>query len=152
MKIRRIRPRDYAAVDRLLMQLHQLDVAGRPELFFPIPEYMSRDAFLALVRNPSVICLLAQERGEIVGCCFASTLGRSGMAAMQTVYIDLLVVEERYRRRGIGRALFQRVVELARSAGAARVDLMVWNHNPNAIRAYESYGMRPQRTVYEIRL
>ena len=40
----------------------------------------------------------------------------------------------------------------ARKAGAKRVDLMVWNHNPIAENAYKSYGMTPQRTVYEIKI
>lgn len=33
MTIRDIRKADYEAVDRLLLQLHRVDVAGRPELF-----------------------------------------------------------------------------------------------------------------------
>ena len=29
---------------------------------------------------------------------------------------------------------------------------MVWSYNQSAIRAYESYGMTPQRSIYEVRI
>lgn len=71
------------------------------------------------------------------------------MVSMKTAYIDLLVVDEPYRRSGIGQTLFQSVQKRARKMGAKRIDLMVWSHNQTAIDAYESYGMKPQRCVYE---
>lgn len=152
MRIRDMRRSDYGAVDALLVQLHQVDVMGRPDMFAPIGQYMTRDSFESLVENGEVISILAQEGKQIVGCCFVSMLERSGMAQMKSAYIDLLVVDEGYRRRGIGRAIFQEVRKRAKRAGAKRVDLMVWSHNQIAESAYRSYGMVPQRCVYEISL
>ena len=150
MRIRNMRRSDYSAVDGLLLQLHQVDVDGRPEMFSPIEQYMTKDSFDALVTNQHVISILAQERGRIIGCCFVSILERSGMAHMKSAYIDLLVVDEKHRRKGVGRTLFQEVQRRAKGIGAKRIDLMVWSHNPIAERAYLSYGMTPQRTVYEL--
>ena len=110
---------------------------------------MSRDDFESLVENKSIRAVAAVEWGKVIGCCFTSTLDRSAMVEMRTVYIDLLVVDEHYRRQGVGRALFRSVEEYARSLGAKRVDLMVWSHNQAAMDAYEAYGMVPQRSVYE---
>ena len=150
MVIRSIRRSDYAAVDALLLQIHQVDVAGRPDMFSPIGRYMTRDSFVSLVTSENVIAILAQEKGKIIGCCFVSMLERSAMAHMKSAYIDLLVVDEKHRRRGIGRAIFHEVRKRAGKAGAKRIDLMVWSHNPVAESAYKAYGMTPQRTVYEI--
>lgn len=150
--IRKMRKSDYAVVDALLLQIHQVDVDGRPDMFWPIEQYMTKDSFDSLVTNKNVISILAQERGEIIGCCFVSMLERSGMAHMKSAYIDLLVVDERHRRKGVGRAIFQEVQKRARKAGAKRLDLMVWSHNQIAVSAYKSYGMVPQRCVYEISL
>lgn len=65
---------------------------------------------------------------------------------------NLIVVDEAYRRKGIGKALFQAVQSRARRLGAKRIDLMVWSHNKVAVTAYESCSMVPQRCVYEKRL
>ena len=152
MHIRNMRAADYPVIDKLLLQIHHVDVVGRPEFFFPIEQYMTRDSFESLVTNKNIISILAQERGQVVGCCFVSMLERSGMATMKSAYIDLLVVDEKHRHQGIGRALFREVRRRAKKLGAKRVDLMVWSHNDIAIRAYESYGMTPQRCVYEINI
>ena len=150
MFIRNIRKTDYTAVDALLLQIHQVDVDGRPDMFRPIEQYMTRDSFDSLLTNKNVISILAQERGEIIGCCFVSMLERSGMAHMKSAYIDLLVVDKKHRRKGVGRTIFQEVQKRAKKVGAKRIDLMVWSHNPVAESAYKAYGMTPQRTVYEI--
>ena len=152
MFIRNIRKSDYSAIDALLLQIHQVDVDGRPDMFWPIEQYMTKDSFDSLVTNKNVISILAQERGEIIGCCFVSMLERSGMAHMKSAYIDLLVVDEMHRRKGVGRAIFREVQKRARKAGAMRLDLMIWSHNRIAESAYKSYGMVPQRCVYEISL
>ena len=152
MFIRNIRKSDYSAIDALLLQIHQVDVDGRPDMFWPIEQYMTKDSFGSLVTNKNVISILAQERGEIIGCCFVSMMERSGMVHMKSAYIDLLVVDERHRRKGVGKALFQKVQKRAKRVGAKRIDLMVWNHNSIAENAYKAYGMTPQRTVYEIKI
>lgn len=149
MVIRKIRKKDYAPVDRLLLQLHNVDVKGRPELFVEKDCFMPRSTFAHLIANEDICAILAEQRGEVVGCCFASTLERSGMVEMKTAYIDLIVVDEQHRRQGIGKALFQAVEKRAQKLGAKRIDLTVWSHNPVAIQAYEAYGMVPQRSIYE---
>lgn len=152
MFIRNMRKTDYDAVDKLLLQLHLVDVTGRPDMFFPIDRYMTRDSFVSLVENKNVMTILAQERGEILGCCFVSMLERSAMAHTKSAYIDLLVVDEKHRRKGIGRAIFREVQRRAEKAGAERIDLTVWSHNPIAESAYRAYGMVPQRSVYEFKI
>lgn len=150
MYIRSIRKGDYTGVDRLLLQLHQMDVINRPDMFSPLPQYMPKETFHSLVENPNVIALLAKQKGQVIGCCFVSMLQRSGMADMKSAYIDLLVVDEAHRHRGVGRALFQEVRRRAGALGAKRIDLTVWSYNDIAIQAYRSYGMAPQRYVFEV--
>lgn len=150
MLIRRIRKSDYAAVDRLLLQLQQIDVQSRPDRFAPTEHYMPQSAFECLLENDNIVTFLALEHGTAVGCCFVSLLERSAADPQKTAYIDLLVVDEAHRRRGIGKALFAAVRRRASRFGAGKIELMVWSHNQAAISAYRSYGMTPQRSIYEI--
>lgn len=150
MWIRSMNKWDYPAVDRLLLQLQRQDVANRPDRFAPLDHYMPRRTFENLLDNDNVAAFLAQEGGQVVGCCFVSLLEKSSDAPMRIAYIDLLVVDEHHRRQGIGKALFQTVQKRARKFGAKKVELMVWSHNADAIKAYEALGMAPQRSIYEI--
>ena len=150
MLIRNMKKSDYAEVDRLLLQIHQMDVSNRPDMFSPANQYMTQECYENLVDSPTVISILAQKHRDILGCCFVSLLGKEGLDESKTAYIDLLVVDEPHRRKGIGKALFQEVQKRAKKMGAHRVDLTVWNYNKDAVCAYESYGMTPLRSVYEV--
>lgn len=147
--IRKMKKSDYLAVDRLLKQLHKVHMTGRPELFVDMAHPCSQEFFDNLVSNKEVISILAEINHKAVGVCIVSMLNESGMIQMKTAYVDELVVDERCRRRGIGKALFQEAERRARKLGAQRIDLMVWSFNENAIKAYDAYGMTPQRHIYE---
>lgn len=147
--IRNIRKSDYQAVDRLLLQLHKVHIGGRPELFLPLEHFMSEESFNNLIEDEEMITILAERNFKVVGCCFVSLLSHSGMVRMRTAYIDQLVVDEKYRKRGIGKKLFKFAEKRAKELGAKRIDLMVWGHNRIAIHAYETYGMTPQMYIYE---
>ena len=147
--IRNIRKSDYQAVDRLLLQLHKVHVEGRPELFSPLEHFMSEESFNNLIEDEEMITILAEKNFKVVGCCFVSMLSHSGMVRMRIAYIDQIVVDEKYRKRGIGKKLFEMAERRAKELGAKRIDLMVWGHNRIAIQAYESYGMTPQMHTYE---
>ena len=147
--IRTIKKEDYEAVDRLLLQLHKIHVNGRPELFQDLDCFMSRESFENLINSDEMIAILMEKRKQIVGCCFVSILNHCGMVKMRTAYIDQIVVNEKFRRKGIGKAMIRYVQRRAKQLGAKRLDLMVWSHNKAAIHAYQSYGMIPQRLIFE---
>ena len=147
--IRNIRKSDYSAIDGLLMQLHRVHVDGRPELFTDLEHFMSKDSFENLIEDEEIIAILAEKNFKIVGCCFVSLSNHCVMVQMKTACLDQLVVDKNYRRKGIGRELFQKAQKRAKKLGAQRIDLTVWSHNEPAVRAYESYGMTPQRYTYE---
>ena len=64
MVIRNIRKSDYAAVDALLLQIHQVDVDGRPDMFSPIDRYMTKDSFESLVENMKSYRSLPKRRAK----------------------------------------------------------------------------------------
>lgn len=150
MRIRKMKKTDYAVVDGLLLQLQELDVDGRPDLFKPMKHYMPQETFENLLQNKNISTYLAFEHGLAVGCCFVSELEKRNDYPIKISYIDLLVVDKKYRRQGIGKRLFEEVRKAASRSGVKRIELMVWSHNTDAMKAYEFYGMKPQRSIYEI--
>lgn len=148
-KIREMRKRDYPMVEKLLQQLNEVHIEGRPELFVAQKQVYTRDFFESMISNEEMITILAEINHAVVGICVVSLMNTSGMVKMKTAYVDELVVDKPYRRRGIGRALFAEASKRAKKMGAQRIDLMVWSFNKNAISAYDAYGMVPQRCIYE---
>ncbi|MEU4676520.1 GNAT family N-acetyltransferase [Micromonospora sp. NPDC023737] len=119
------------------------------ELFLGYLEFYKRPsepevarAFLTerLKRDESVI-LVARTAGEPAPLGFAQVYRSFSSVSMTSVWIlnDLFVSPEA-RRLGVGRALVRMVVDLARSAGAARVILSTDESNTSAQTLYESEG------------
>ena len=89
---------------------------------------------------------IAELDGEAVGCV--------GLRTMQTPgHYELvkMATDERYQRRGIGRALMQAAIEWARQHRVRRLYLETNHTLTPAIRLYEASGfkhMPPQLTPY----
>jgi GNAT superfamily N-acetyltransferase len=67
---------------------------------------------------------------------FSTFLGQAG------IFIEDLYVDESYRGRGFGRALFLHIAGLARERGCGRVEWSVLDWNGPAIQFYESLGAK----------
>ena len=115
----------------------------------PVFDTVAKEELTEKIYNKEVITLAAEEEDRIVGLCIVVIKHRSGMVNMKTAYVDDLVVDQSYQRRGIARSLFQEAEERAKALGAERMDLTVWSFNENALKFYQSIGMVPQRYILE---
>jgi GNAT superfamily N-acetyltransferase len=83
-------------------------------------------------------CFVAEVDGEIVGMAliyfrFSTWKGR-------TIHLEDLVVKEKMRGKGVGRALYTEVMEFAVQQGVKRVNWVVLDWNTPAIEFYEQTG------------
>ena len=89
--------------------------------------------------KPRIDCFLAFMDGYPVG--YAIVLETySSFLALPTLYLEDLFVLEEYRRRGVGRALFQTAVEEAKRRGCGRMEWTVLDWNQLAIDFYQKLG------------
>ena len=152
MEIRDMESKDYPEIDRLMKELHELHVKGRPDLYTELEHPYSREEFEKIVSNPGIIAILAEEKSVVIGLCIGTLRKKSGMVEMKTMYIEDLIVDRNFRGKGIASQLYEEMEERGRNTGAKRLDLMVWEFNSDARRFYEKQGMRPQRYIYEMEL
>ena len=152
MQIRNMVLNDYNEVDRLMAQVHQLHVNGRPDLYIDVDHIYSFDQFKEMVENEDMITILAEDEEKVVGICMVSMRARTCMVKRRTAYMEDLCVDEECRGKGIGKKLFLYAKDLSVKMGAERLDLMVWDFNESARKFYESMGMKPQRYIYETML
>jgi GNAT superfamily N-acetyltransferase len=102
---------------------------------------------------PAVFCHVAEADGEVVGLAlwfrnFSTWLGQHGL------YLEDLFVRPAYRGRGLGKALLETLVALARERGYRRVEWVVLDWNEPAQAFYRSLGAAPldDWTVWRIPL
>jgi GNAT superfamily N-acetyltransferase len=101
--------------------------------------------------KPSAEVLLALENAEPVGFAvffhnFSTWLGRPGL------YLEDLFVRPEERGKGYGRALLERLAQIARDRGCGRMEWAVLDWNDPAIQFYRKLGAEPMNewTVFRL--
>jgi GNAT superfamily N-acetyltransferase len=108
-----------------------------------------RDVLFGSKRSAEV--LLALEKGEAVGFAvyfhnFSTWLGRPGL------YLEDLFVRPAVRGKGFGRALLERLAQIAQERGCGRMEWAVLDWNEPAIQFYRKLGAEPMNewTVFRL--
>ena len=108
-------------------------------------EWPSANAFLAgverLIERPDTAFLLATPHDDAPPSGVAQLRFRYGLwYAAEDCLLEDLFVRDDARGQGVGRALVQATIDLARERGCRRVELDVNDANPPAVALYESFG------------
>ena len=110
----------------------------------------SAEALETIAASDATRLLVARADSAIVG---SLTLVLVRIPTGLRAIIEDVVVDERVRGRGVGRALNEAALELARDAGAVTVDLTSRPSREAANRLYLSLGFEVRDTnVYRYRL
>ncbi len=152
--VRRAEQRDIPDILRLLVQVNMVHHNGRPDLFRgPATKYSSGElsGILSAEDTPVFCCVDGEDR--VLGyafCQIRETLPGGNQVPMRSVFIDDLCVDAECRSQGVGKALFQFVVDRARELGCYEITLNVWEGNDAARRFYDRLGMKPKETQMEL--
>ena len=129
-------PEVHAALARLLPQLN-------PDL--PVP---TMERLRALVADPSATLFLARDGEEVVG---TTTLVVYTTPFWIKARLDEVVVDAAARGKGVGAALVQACLDLAREKGAQVAELQSGVKREAANRLYPRMGFKRRETnVYRI--
>ena len=154
MKIRHAEERDISRLGDLLLQVCRVHNQGRPDLFRAGGRKYDDGELRQLLRDEDRPILVAEdEQGRVAGyafCVYQRHRDEGSFNDLTTLYLDDLCVDEQCRGRHVGRALYEAVLELARSSGCYNVTLNVWSCNPDAMRFYEKCGLRQQKIGMEV--
>ena len=95
--------------------------------------------------------LVAVAGGEIVGVVSAMLLARLNRTS-QELYVPELIVRSGHRRRGIGRALAERCIEIASESGCHRIRLESGNLRTGSHRFYRELGFEQSALSFDMDL
>lgn len=154
MYIRKACDKDIKGVNRLLEQVLEVHHRGRPDLFKTgTKKYTDEELHIIFNDgNRPVFAAVDENTEEVLGYAFCVMINDSHsniLTDIKTLYIDDLCVDESCRGQHIGRQLYEYVLDYAKNAGCYNVTLNVWGENKNAIKFYESCGLKIQKIGME---
>lgn len=144
MQIREAIKEDMPQVLELIKELAIFE--NEPDAVEITKEVLEQEGF---GENPLFTCFVAEKNDEIVGAAlvyfrFSTWKGRM-------LHLEDLIVKESERGKGIGEALYSKVMQYAFDRGLKRVAWDVLDWNQGAIRFYERSGanlMKDWRVVH----
>ncbi|MBO7055381.1 MAG: GNAT family N-acetyltransferase [Bacteroidales bacterium] len=150
--IRRANKNDIAQIINLLLQGDMVHFKIRPDIFKPnTTKYNEQEISEMLSDDTKPI--FVYDDGGVLGYLFCqiTEIGDNSLLQnIKTLYIDDLCVDEKARKRHIGKALFDFVREYAQSIGCHNITLNAWEGNDPALSFYRNMGMKPQKTCMEL--
>ena len=95
-----------------------------------------------LLARPENVFIVALSEGEPAGFALAYLLGRADRGR-QMLCIYEIAVSERFRRRGVGRAMIDELKALCRQLGLTKAWTVTSRSNEAAVGLYRGTGARP---------
>ena len=152
MIIRKAEEKDIARIDDLLLQVLRIHNSVRPDIFKPETRKYTDNELKELITDPERPIFVAEVDGRVEGyafCIFQQNVDNNILTDIRTLYIDDLCVDEECRGKGIGKKLYQYVLDYAKQSGCYNVTLNVWEGNDTARSFYEAMGLGYQKYVME---
>lgn len=150
MNIRIAEEKDYLQVEKLMKQVHDMHVELCPNIYKPEEIIWSKEEFMELVTKEEVLVAVKDEK--VVGLLSYIFRIISGKIVVdrKVMFIESLVVDEKYRSRGIGRELLNRAKEIYKEKGCDSLELQVNAKNVKVWEMYKKYGFREKSVNMEL--
>jgi GNAT superfamily N-acetyltransferase len=119
--VRAAREEDIPRILELYRQLAITNAEAERQLTLSLEHYQK--AFSEISGFPGQELLVAEEEGEVIGSLVLVIVPNLSHGARPWAVIENVIVDERYRRRGVGRLLMEYAVNRARREDCCRIGL-----------------------------
>ena len=134
------READWAAVNRLSVQVHDLHVRLCPKLYCHSDEPLPKAVFDQAIHDRMLY--VAKLEGIVVGYVLLAIAARdgNGIVPHKEMRLEAICVDEDFRGQGIGRAMLTDVRALAKAFRCREIRLGVYPQNDGAVAFYQKCG------------
>ena len=134
------RESDWEEIKRLSVQIHDLHVQWRPDIFYHSEEPYLKEAFLKNINERMVYVYKADDTvlGYVVLCLMSK--GGPGVMEKKLLRLESICVDEAARGEGVGTAMVAGVRALAKAFGCSDILLGMHPENEQALRFYQKCG------------
>jgi GNAT superfamily N-acetyltransferase len=149
-RFRRARRQDVPAIVRLLAS-DPLGAARETTGTGDLPEAYWQ-AFDVIDADPRQLLVVADLGGRVVGTLQLTFIPSLTYRGGERAQIEAVRIDAGSRNRGLGRAMVGWAIEQARARGCRLVQLTTDQRRPEALRFYESLGVRATHTGMKLPL
>jgi N-acetylglutamate synthase-like GNAT family acetyltransferase len=128
--IRVAEERDFDGIMNLLRQLNPRDPV--------ITDGRDKAVFAKILNNPNLRLIVMEEQNQIVSTCYLNIIPNLTRNAAPYAVLENVVTDERFRKRGIGKATIQFALNYAWNAGCYKVMLLTGRESTHPF--YKSCG------------
>jgi len=122
-----------------ILELYQ-QLSFNPGDYRKAPVADCRRVLTEMSKVPGYQLLVAEEEGEVVGTTVLAILPGFAHGTSPFAVVEYVVVDEKYRSRGIGKLLMEYAVSQARDAGCYKIMLTSDKRRRRAHKFYRSLG------------
>ena len=152
MEIIRACPRHISGINSLLRQVLEVHHKGRPDIFKGGAKKYTDSELEEILADDERPVFAAVDGEKVLGyafCILQQHKDNNILTDIKTLYIDDLCVDEETRGTGVGKSLYEYVLDYAREKSCYNVTLNVWSCNEGAMKFYEKMGLLPQKVGME---
>ena len=147
-EIRQAKESDLTRILELYRELSMITTEAEQRSNTPRDEY--RRVFAEISNNTKRELLVAEHEGEVVGTVAVFIIANLSHGATPYALVENLVVNHKYRRKGIGKKLMQYSIARARQEGCHRIELCSSKGRREAHRLYQSVGFKAEAYGFRI--
>lgn len=150
--------KDFEDVLFLEKQLYELHYSHRRDLFDEMRNvycFFSEGLLESLINDEDSLCMGCVVDNKVVGVLIAKRKyagSVDGFKKRQFIYVNDLIVDKDYRRRGIAKKMFEQLKNDSFSKDCDSIELNVWAFNMESLKFYESLGMSVKEVHYEMKM
>lgn len=157
LKIREAIENDYIDISNFAREVHKLHVKNRPDIYSEIDNPLLKDRFEDLLNGNNTKLFVVEDtyNNELRAYSIIQIMHQRNIQLLvpsKFVYIDDFCVKSNHQKSGIGKLLFNHIVDYAKSEGVSSIQLTVSEFNKNAIKFYETLGMSTRNRKMELNL
>ena len=149
--VRLPRLQDYERVSKIMDQVQQLHVEWRPDVYKPASPLITMDMFEAILKDEN--WYVAEADGVVVGVLelLKRHVESPAQVMKDVLFISTMAVDEKYRGKGIGHLIFEKVKRLKQEKGYDTIELQVNAKNRLAYEMYRKYGFTEKSINMELK-
>lgn len=153
MEIREAKVENLEQIISIQDQISKLHYENRPDIFKEKSNIEIKKVAIDTINDKDRKFFIAtDDTSKIYGlliCKVKEVKEHINLKDTRILWIEDIGVDEKYRRKGIGKQLIKESEKLAKKLKCKRIELNCWNFNEEAINFYKFIGMNTQRKIME---